>query len=166
MFSEYAELARMMESLESGYLPKDVFLQIARVYVTTTVDVLPILAGSYSDTQILLLNRGPQDEIWKNMLHAPGSVVRATDESYDEAFRRILEEIGGVKIEEGPCFVGKPLLQSTERGRESVLVHWATISGEPKNGQYYPASNLPSAIIPGQLPRIRLAIDHFNSCRS
>lgn len=154
----------LMRTLEPGMLPYRVFLAIARIWVTTTVDILPIKEGSYPDTQVLLLNRGPKDLFWRNQLHAPGTVVRATDESYEDAFKRILEgEIKGIKVEEGPVFAGKPLLQHTERGTETVLLHWATISGEPKNGRFYPANDLPSTIIPKQLPRIDLALEHYKS---
>ena len=77
---ELAALAADCLSLfEPGVLPLPVFAQVARLAVLGSMELVPFRAGA-TEPEILLAQRSPDDLWWPGQWHAPGTIIRATDE--------------------------------------------------------------------------------------
>ncbi len=153
----------MLSKLEPGFLPYEIFVQLARLVVMPIIEFVPL--RSKGDTiEVLLLERSKHDEIWPGEVHAPGTVVRATDTQGEiyKAFERIhKDELRGTIVSDGH-FVGTILHQS-KRGMEHAQIFWVEVYDEAKVGTFYPADNLPDNLIESQRQFIAQAVKNFKS---
>jgi len=152
----------ILEKLRPGKLPLSVFLQTTRLTVTPIIEIVPLRKRKDNKVEILLTERDDTDPNWPGMVHTPGTVVRSTDSegSYEDAFKRILEdELKGVQTSK-PIFVGN-LLHKVKRGLESCIVYWVEVSGKPPTGKFYRFDNLPKNLVDTQIKFINLAVKHF-----
>lgn len=135
-----------LKSLETGFLPEEIFTQMARLAVINTVEVgfvRPIYEIGQPQ-QVLLTQRPSTDKFWPNQWHVPGSVVRASDpveheHDYDMAISRVKDEIGG-----GLELIGNPqefetLRRTGPRGSEITVRMIADATGDPQNGEFFDA---------------------------
>lgn len=163
---EERQLVALMKKLEPGFLPYDIFVQIARLGTLPILEFVP-LRGKSGQVEVLLLHRGKDDPIWPDMEHTPGTVVRATDTEKDIylAFDRILnDELKGTEVS-GPHFVGS-ILHKSRRGTEHSQVYWIEVVGEPKVGKFYLANKLPANLIESQTRFIKAAVTSFKKAKS
>lgn len=99
------QLAALLSSMEPGFLPYDIFVQIARLVVLSIIEFVPLRKNKNGNIEVLLLSRGMDDPIWPGELHTPGTVVRPTDTQGGMylAFERILDdELKGAKVSAPP----------------------------------------------------------------
>lgn len=160
--SEQQQLVNLLSRLEPGFLPYEIFIQIARLAVLSIIEFVPLRLNKDGAVEVLLLSRGEDDPIWPTALHTPGTVIRPTDTEGKmyRAFERItLEELAGTKVS-NPHFVGSQL-QKSERGTEQAQIFWVEVLGEPSVGQFYAVENLPDNLIQAQLKFIKLAATSF-----
>ncbi len=68
----------ILEQLEPGFLPLEIFNQIARLVRLPMVDVIPT-KFEHDALHIGLVKRDKDDLWWPNMWHLPGTVLRSTD---------------------------------------------------------------------------------------
>jgi hypothetical protein len=157
---DIAKVAALLKQLEPGFLPYDVFIQIARLSVLSIIELVP-LRSNHGRIEVLLLERSPDDPIWPGKLHSPGTVVRPTDRSLPgEPVKRIIsDELNGTKLS-NQQFV-KSLFYDTDRGKENASVFWAEVLGEPKAGKFYQLDNLPDNLITFQKDFIEAAAEKF-----
>lgn len=158
---EERELARLLKQLEPGFLPYHIFVQIARLVVMPIIEFVP-LRFHKGRVEVLLLERGADDPIWPNMLHTPGTVIRATDteKKIYLAFQRILiDELEGTAVT-SPQYVGS-ILHKSRRGVEHAQVYWVEVTGQPKVGKFYPVDDLPEDLIQSQPRFIREAVRNY-----
>ena len=161
------EIDHAVEALKKckpGFLPREIFLEVARLTVTPIIEIVPLRKVSQG-IDVLLIERDKNDPTWPGMLHTPGTGLRSSDKegSFKDAFDRILEgEIGLSEFNGVPNLAGY-IFHQVKRGRELGLVFWVelTTSKVPKMGKYYPYSNLPNNIISTQIPHINLAVNNF-----
>ncbi len=157
------QLVEHLKKLEVGFLPYDVFVEIARLVVLSIIEFVPLRINDNGDIEVLLLSRGSDDPIWPNQLHTPGTVIRPTDHEGNiyVAFKRITEdELGGTGISI-PHYVGSNLHKST-RGMEQAQVFWVEVLGKPKVGKFYSADNLPEEFMDSQENFVRQAVEVFS----
>ena len=155
------QVVTLLKKYEPGFLPYDLFVQLARLTVLSIIEFVPVRIKD-GKVQILLLDRGPKDPIWPNTLHTPGTVIRPTDtsEDFSHVFDRIIsDELQDTKAGE-PVYVDNILHQST-RGTEQAQVFWVELFEEPKIGTFYDYDNLPTHTMESQLDFIALAATHF-----
>ena len=155
------QLVDLLGQLEPGYLPLDIFIQIARLAALSIVEFVPLRTKN-GKLEVLLLARGSDDAIWPGELHTPGTVIRPTDtqESMSEVFDRILkDELGGTQTSE-PHYVSS-LLHKSRRGTEHAQIYWVEVLDEPKAGKFYQLDNLPAIIIESQVSFINEAANDF-----
>lgn len=161
--SDEAQLVALLTQLEPGFLPYEVFLQIARLATLSIVEFVP-LRWRDGRVEVLLLPRDPRYEHNPGELHTPGTVIRPTDIDSDEhlAFKRIQdEELQGIETSD-PIFVGSNLHRSW-RGAEHAQIFWVEVLSEPGVGEFYPIDELPAKLMDSQLGFIKLAADNFKS---
>ncbi|MNR37652.1 hypothetical protein D3C85_1556920 [compost metagenome] len=96
------------------------------------------------------------------MLHTPGTILRPTDTTYQDAFDRLYKE-ELMQVECGlPLLIGAHLSQN-DRGRCVLLEHVLEITGEPKSGKFYDVDNLPDLFIEEQRPSLERALEAFRN---
>jgi hypothetical protein len=160
----------LLKKLEPGFLPYPIFEQLARIAALPVVEFIPLRLGQHVQVEVLLLDRGPDDPFWPNMLHTPGTIVRATDlhkgEPHDwQAFERIVQdELKNTKVR-GPHYVGS-MFHDSKRGVEQAQIYWIEVIGEPNVGTFYDAAALPDKLIQSQKAFIAQAVDNFLSHKS
>ena len=159
---EEVEAARILAKLEPGFLPFDIFQQVARLVVFSIVEVVPLRVSATGQIEVLLLDREADDPIFPGQVHTSGCVVRPTDTpgSFETAFQRILhDELGDIRTSE-PVYVTQ-LLHHSGRGMESSHIYWVEVRGEPAVGTFYPVDDLPANFMKQQLDFLHQAVASY-----
>lgn len=158
---EISTLVSLLSSLEPGFLPFDIFIQIARLVALPIIEFVPLRVNANGQVEVLLIDR----EVWPYALHTPGTVVRATDtEGRHVVFERIREELQGTKISD-PHYVGSTLHKS-QRGTEQAQIFWVELLGEPTVGQLHVVDDLPVRTMDSQIEFIKQAAKSFMDFKS
>mgnify|MGYP003595614565 CR=1 FL=1 len=153
-------LVALLQRLPEGFVPYEIFEQFARILALPIVEVVPVRSVNNS-VQVLLLSRGPDDPIWPNQLHTPGTVVRATDERQPAAIhsRITQEELAGTQL--GELHLASNILHRSKRGVEQAQIYWAEVTGEPKAGEFFDAKDLPQGLMDSQREFIARAVQNY-----
>lgn len=139
-----AECAALLGHLEPGFLPQEIFGQVARLVRLPMVDLIPIRREGWSRS-IGLVQRDEDDTWWPGMWHLPGTHLRSTD-TLQSAFARLRKEELHLVRSGIPTFCGVSIHSST-RGAEVVLIYiieqcffkknssvkWFPVNSPPKN---------------------------------
>ncbi len=155
------DLVILLKHLEPGFLPLEIFMEIARLAVLPIIEFVPLRIKN-GKVEVLLLRRDADDSLWPNELHTPGTVIRPTDLDSNNhlAFKRILEdELAETKVSE-PYYVGSNLHKS-RRGAEQAQIFWVEVLEKPKTGKFYPVNKLPSEMMESQIGFVKLAAKSF-----
>lgn len=160
--NEIKQLTSLLAKLEPGFLPLDIFYEIARLVALSIVEFVPLRLNDQGQAEVLLIPRDADDKFWPNEFHIPGVVVRPTDiqNGHYTPFNRILaDELKGVIISE-PHFV-KNMLRTSRRGTEQAQIYWVEVYDQPVVGEFYKVEELPDNIIEIQPEFIRVAAQDF-----
>lgn len=158
---EINQVANLLAKAQPGYLPPPIFHQITRLVATPIVEVVPLRTHEGNKVEVLLLERPSDDPVWPNMLHTPGTVIRATD-SLESALRRILEdELGGIAISD-PQFVDN-IIHHSGRGLEVSQIYWVEVADSKSAEQFYDISELPNTLVESQRDFISQAVKNYKS---
>lgn len=150
-----------LEAFEPGNLPPGLFEAVARVAVYPAVEFIPLRERD-GRVEVLLFQRPDDDIQWPGMWHTPGTILRPTDSSYTDAFKRLLDdELRGTEVEP-PVFMGAELSQNV-RGRCVLLEHLVLVRGEPRAGQFFDIEKLPNEFIDAQRPSLERAVTLLRS---
>ncbi len=167
---EVIELAELLKKLEPGFLPYQVFEQVARIVALPVVEFIPLRQSPDGSVEVLLIDRGPADPLWPNMLHTPGTIVRADDLHKGlshgwQAFERIMrDELKDTKVGE-PQYFGS-IFHDSKRGSEQAQLYWIEVIGEPRVGRFYDVDELPGSLIDSQSAFIAQAAKDFAAKKS
>jgi hypothetical protein len=165
--NEISQLTELLKKLEPGFVPYPIFEQLARIVALPVVEFIPLRQKQPGGVEVLLLDRGQDDPLWPNMLHTPGTIVRATDlhkgKTHDwQAFERIVQdELKNTKVR-GPHYVGS-MFHDSKRGAEQAQIYWVEVVGEPNAGTFYDAAHLPDNLIESQKAFIAQAVSSFSA---
>ncbi len=149
--TEIKDIAAKLKRLPaSGLIPYDLFVELTRLKVTITIEVVPLCLDSNGEVNIVLYNRGPNDLWWPNLYHTPGTCLIADDmPNTDEwgmptrAYERLKNgEMKDLKLIGDPVFVGH-LTQKVRRGPESKPVFYQVVEYESARPYLFPISKLP-----------------------
>ncbi|EKE18596.1 MAG: hypothetical protein ACD_9C00288G0005 [uncultured bacterium] len=154
----------ILKKLEPGFLPLPIFLEVARLYVSCIVEIVP-LYNDNGKAKVLLQEREANDPIWGGKLHTAGTVVRANDEegSFKDAFKRLIgQELQNISIKKDPVFVSFIFHQSL-RGRELAVVFYVELATNEvlHLGKLYDVEKLPNEIVNTQINFIQEAARQF-----
>lgn len=161
--NDIAIVVSILKKLNPGLLPKDIFQEVTRLWVTSIVEVVPLRQGKNGQVEILLLSRPNDDPNWPGMLHTPGTVLRATDVEggINSAFERIFSDEIGITTSNNPIFV-KTIFHKVNRGAELASIYYINIgTDQPTNGKWYNENNLPNNLVDTQFDFIEFAINEF-----
>jgi len=154
--SKDTQLVALLEKCAPGDLSVNVFEAVARIAVYPAVEFIPLRMHD-GKVQVLLFERPTDDIMWPSMLHTPGTILRPTDQTYQDAFDRLRkDELADLEIED-PLFMGAEL--SHNRRGTCVLIEFLVIVvGEPTVGRFYDVDNLPPRFIEEQRPSLERAV--------
>jgi 8-oxo-dGTP pyrophosphatase MutT (NUDIX family) len=164
-------VARYLASLEPGFLPRDIFLQFARLMTIAVIELVPLRLRD-DKVEVLLVQR-PDDDTWAGMWHVPGTLIRPTDKmetgnDYEEPLQRLLGpdgELGGVTTAAQPVEV-ETERRRVKRGDELAVIHYVEVTGEPVKGQFFPLDGYPenvppNGVVPHHVDFVRRAAQQF-----
>lgn len=123
---EVEQAAATLRKLERGYLPRDIFLEVARLTPTLTIELAPLRKRDDGALEIFLTQRPADDPNWASQWHIPGTVIRATDEkgSFKTGFERILrDEAAGLLVTVGEPVEVARHFWDIARGCEYDIAH-------------------------------------------
>jgi hypothetical protein len=157
---DLAAIPGLLGRLQPEFLPQANFHAVARLVVTPTFVVIPLLQRG-EQTLVHLARRGPDDPHYANMLHPAGTVIRASDKSLNDTYERLVRsELSALRARDAPVFVDVFYAQ-IKRGREISLVHWIALEGDGDQEGLYDSAALPAGVIPTDITRIEKAAHHF-----
>jgi hypothetical protein len=159
--TDIQQLTALLRKLEPGFLPFDIFIEIARLTVLPIIEFVPLRMQD-GEVEVLLLPRSNDDKFWPGQLHTPGTVIRATDtdEGTHMAFDRIIkDELKDTELG-APYYVGSSLNKS-KRGMEQLQIFWVEVKGESQTGAFYKASELPELLMESQRGFIEQAVKSY-----
>jgi hypothetical protein len=161
--AEIKATAQLLKKLEPGFLPFDIFVQIARLVALPIIEFVPLRLNARGQTEVLLIER---EDYWPWGLHTPGTVVRATDVGGKvyQAFERVKAELQGTSISD-PHYVGSNLHKS-HRGAEQAQIFWVEVLGEPTIGEFHLVDTLPPRTMDSQVRFIKQAAKSFLQAKS
>jgi hypothetical protein len=155
--------AQLLHQLQPGWMPWDIFKEVARITVTSVIELVPLHRGK-TGLEVLMTRRPVDDVFWPNQWHTPGTILRATDTGLTlaSAFNRLFtEELQDTTRVGKPTFIDT-LFCTNVRGTTLALVHWVELSANaPHVGQYFPITQLPNDRVQGQEILIEMAVKHF-----
>lgn len=160
---ELAAIPGLLAKLRPGFLPPTVFDSIARLIVTPTFVVVPLLCCG-DKTLVHLPRRETNDRHYANLLNLPGTVILASDNNLADTFRRLAQtEMPGLGFHGAPVFVDI-FYQQIARGREISLVHWVALAADTDRESLYDTTALPTDLVATDITRLDKAVHHFR-CR-
>lgn len=163
-YEESNLLVDLLNSSTPGDLSPGVFEAVGRVAVYPAVEFIPLRKVG-GGIEVLLFERPKDDIMWPSMLHTPGTVLRPTDRTYEDAFNRLYRDELMELETDPPLFLGAEMSMN-KRGRCVLLEHLVVVRGEPKSGKFYNVDNLPSLFIEEQRPSLERAIEAFRNLSS
>jgi hypothetical protein len=161
--AEIHQAASILARLGPGFLPFDIFSQVARLCVMPILELVPLRRNHAGQLEILLFKRPGNDPHWANGLHTPGTVIRATDVGHelDAALIRLYDEDLTFRPKVEPIFVGT-MFYKAARGSEFSTISYIDLSGmETPAGTWHLYDQLPGDAIPIQRDFIARAVQMF-----
>lgn len=162
--AEQEQLISLLNKLEPGVLPINIFYAIVRLIVTPTYLVVPL----FKDNGILkvqLLERAADDPHWAGQVALPGKILISTDQNLNNVYSRLIKsEIPSAKVKEGPIFCGH-VFEQIPRGREISLINYILLFEPPSEGNLYDVENLPDNIIETEIKRVKMAVEHYKKSK-
>lgn len=150
---EIETVVRLLDRLPKGFLPLPIFEAVAAKVTTPSIELIPYRITESGKVQVLMTRRGPDDKFWPNEWHAPGTILRATDEenTYNSAFQRITngELMGEVEVKSEPEYYFTKF-DEVRRGRELRQVFAMEVAADDESlvsGQFFDIDNLPEDTI-------------------
>jgi hypothetical protein len=143
---EISTLLDLLKKCEPGNLPSEIFEALAKLAVYPAIEFVPLRRKAES-IEVLLFPRANDDPVWPGMLHIPGTVLRPTDMSLDDAIGRLIrDELKGLRFAE-LRFTGLGI-NDYVRGRGLGIEYWAEVlDSEAAEGTFYDITKLPKNFI-------------------
>jgi hypothetical protein len=142
--------AELLKRLEPGFLPLEIFTQVARLVRLPMVDVVPL---RYEDGVAMIgtLRRSHDDPWWPDEWHLPGTAFRSTD-TLEDAISRLLQDEIATEQAGAPVFRGISIHES-KRGAEVVLAYTVSdcVLRQDSPISWFPMDALPQPFIPSEL---------------
>lgn len=158
--AEIAQATELLARLEPGFLPYSLFLQVYRLTPAPVLQVIPFRHDERGGIEVLLIRRPPDDPLFANLWHNPGTVIRSTDTLKSTIDRLLNDELYKIRVTSGPHFVSNKFHRSP-RGAEIVQIYWIEAEEPVPTGMYWPVHNLPKDMLTTEIPIIETAGAHY-----
>lgn len=147
---ELRQLKGLLNKCTPGALPSEVFNTIGRLVVYPAIELVPLRVSAAGRIEVLLLKRKTNDPVWPSMFHMPGTVIRPTDDTLEQAMSRVIrDELGGMTVAfKVPLGIH---LNRNQRGNGLQIEYVIKLDGVPQSGTYYDLDSLPPKFITEQI---------------
>lgn len=153
---DIALLVKLLNRCEPGNLPSEVFEAVAKIAVYPAVELVVFRKNS-DLLEVLVTKRLDDDPVWPAMHHLPGTVLRPTDSSIDDAIKRLFDdELNGADVK-SLQFTGV-FFNVYTRGKSIGLEYWLEVTGGLSVGTFYDVEKLPNNFIPEQIIILERAV--------
>ena len=140
--------AALLKGIEPGRQPLDLFTQLSRLTVASTVEIVPIREQS-EGPEVWLSQRSKDDRWWPGKWVLPGAVIlandtRDTNNSLTGPIARLFEsELGGIRQVDDLHQLPSQF-RYDGRGTEVTTQYWTRVEtgAEPYQGQFFNVSEL------------------------
>ena len=152
-------VASELKKLSPGYIPEPIFNEVARLAVLTAIEFVPLRKNN-DLVEVLLIRRTSDDPFWPSQLHTPGTILRANDTSFDDAYIRLFKD----ELNCEPLalkFIGNNLILNN-RGRTVMYKYIVNVSGVSTSGEFYDVNALPDDLLPEHRELIHESVVYFN----
>lgn len=156
---EQKQLVALLERLEPGFYPIEIFWQFARLNTLAIIELIPLctLDGRLN---VLLTQREKQDKFWPGQWHIPGTVMRPDDNEKTALKRIVKDELADISVGEVAPIITD--IRRSKRGSEQSKVFIVEIDGRGLNvGQLFKVTDLPENTVDGHRYLIELAAKTF-----
>lgn len=152
----------ILSKLERGFLPLEIFNQVARLTRLPTVVVVPIRKEE-TKLEISLIKRDENDLWWPNKFHLPGTVFRSTD-TIEEAINRVLINELEIISSDTPIYIDY-IENQTTRGADVVFIHFVEncVFKDTAEVSWFSIDNLPENIVESEIIVINTLVEDYNS---
>ena len=153
---EIRRTADLLRKLKPGFLPYEIFVEIMRLTMASSVEIV-VLRRNSDKLQVLLTKRPPDDEFWPNKWHIPGSIFQADDTSIEARLQATIDrELPNTKFVSEKEWVPELFIGETARNRNIPIIFraWANESGD---GEFFDVENLPDDFLSEQKILIEIA---------
>ena len=160
--SEQKQLVHLLNKLEPGFFPSEIFYALARLIVTATYLVVPLYFDKeLEELYVHLIQKEDDDPHWSGLLHIPGKIILPTDKSIDDVYSRLYqEEVKGLDILNGPIFCGY-VFDKIPRGKEVSIINYVMLKSKPNFGELHKTSDLPKNIVSTEIKRVVMATEKY-----
>jgi len=151
-------VASELKKLPQGYIPEPIFNEVARIAALTAIEFVPLRKNNDS-VEVLLFRRASDDPFWPNMLHTPGTILRAGDISFEDAYSRLFND----ELHSQPLpvkFFGNEVILNN-RGRTIIFKHFVDVTDVSTSGEFYNTQYLPDDLLPEHKEMINEAVGLF-----
>lgn len=155
---ELRQLIALLQKLEPGFYPIELFWQFARLMTAATIEFVPLRMNE-GKVEVMLTRRPVDDKFWPGNLHIPGCIVRPTDTEEAVIKRICAKELSGTRLGE-PSELHTQV-RKTQRGNEMTKLFWVGVLGDSTDGEFYSVDNLPDDLLPAYPASIVQAADLF-----
>jgi len=158
---EKEQLVYLLNKLEPGFFPEELFYALTKLLVTSTYTIVPLFYDG--ELYVHLTNREKNDPHWSGLLQTPGRVILSTDKSIHDVHLKLSQaEMKGFVMKKGPIFCGY-VFDKIPRGKEVAIINYVLLKTKPEFGKLYKVTNLPKNLIPTEIKRIKMAVKKYAS---
>ena len=151
-------VASELKSLPQGLIPLPIFNEIARLAALTAIEFIPFRKNDES-VEVLLFRRPADDSFWPGLLHTPGTILRSSDTSFDDAYTRLFND----ELKCKPLsvkFIDNELILN-ERGRVLLFKYLVDVTNIATGGDFYDVTALPDDVLPQHRDMMLEAVKQF-----
>jgi hypothetical protein len=149
---EIKQAVDVVNRLQKGFLPFDLFIALASKITMPTMELLPVRRSENGEVEVLLTQRPADDPYWPNEWHIPGTVIRASDNEgtdFLSGVERVMQNElhGTIKMIGKPQYVGMKFWD-VARGRELDQIFYFETDAKDTDvieGKFFSADNLPES---------------------
>jgi len=152
-------VASELKKIPQGLIPLPIFNEIARLAALTAIEFIPFRKNNDA-VEVLLFRRSLDDSFWPSLLHTPGTILRASDTTFDDAYNRLFKDELNCK----PLaikFIGNELILN-ERGRVLLFKYIVDVTDIQTDGEFHDTKSLPDDVLAQHKEMILAAVGHFN----
>lgn len=174
-----AEMAALyLKNIEPGTYPLTLFEQLARLVVTSTVEIVP-LRVKHDTIEVLLARRPSDDPWWPGQWHLPGTVLLPNEaiehtRDYDTSIDRLLASEFNQSIKrDGAANMFDVQRRVTPRGTEQTVLCWVLVSMNSEdealsNARFFNAETVHSvldaeSVIDGHIETVQRALSEYRA---
>ena len=143
--NEIAEVNRLLNKLEPGFLPEQIFYQISRLAVLSAAEIA-VLRRNSDKIEALLIKRPDDDPFFAGLWHTPGSMYISGDSIEKRPHEVLKNELPNTKFTSELKYLLDSEIVQYARGNVLERIYMIEAS-DSSDGVFFPIDDLPSNLV-------------------